>query len=48
MNDWVYLTKFIDPPDATEGFITEVKRDSFFGIVFAYRFIPLKKESINE
>lgn len=39
LSDWIYIGKFADPPVAPKGFKTEVKRDSFFGIVIAYRFI---------
>lgn len=45
MNDeWISLTGYIDPPLAPEGYTTEVKRDSFLGIMTHYRFIPLKND----
>lgn len=38
-NPFVSLNGFVDPPEAPIGFMTEVKRDTFFGFVTHYRFV---------
>ncbi len=38
---WISLGGYVDPPPAPNGFATEVRRDSFLGIVTAYRFVRL-------
>jgi len=43
--DWVHLNDFVDPPEAPEGFTTEVERDTLLGIVIKYRYRHIKKEA---
>jgi len=38
---WVGLEGFVDPPEPPYGHTVEVKRDTFLGIVEAYRFVPV-------
>lgn len=38
---WVALDGFVDPPEPPYGHTVEVKRDTFLGIVEAYRFVPI-------
>jgi hypothetical protein len=42
MDGWIYLSDFIEPPPAPKGFKTEVKRDTFLGVVIAYKFVKEK------
>lgn len=39
---WKPLWGFVDPPAAPEGYETEVRRDSFLGIVISYRHVPIR------
>ena len=39
-SDWVSIG-YSDPPPAPQGFETELRRDSFLGIVTAYRYVPV-------
>lgn len=36
---WVSLDGFVDPPAAPEGFVTQVKYDSYMGFVTDYRLV---------
>ena len=38
---WIGLPGFVDPPEPPHGHTVEVKRDTFLGIVEAYRFVPV-------
>jgi hypothetical protein len=39
--DWIILPGFVDPPEPPNGHKVEVKRDTFLGVVEAYRFVPV-------
>lgn len=37
---WIALCGFTEPKEPPAGYVVEVKRDSFLGIAYAYRFMP--------
>lgn len=39
--DWISLPGFVDPPEPPYGHKVEVKRDTFLGVVEAYRFVSV-------